>query len=48
MGQPARRERCASWHIGRMLPLILWSTAVNLAVVDQNRRAFRRRLRARL
>ena len=40
MGQPARRERCASWHIGRMLPLILWSTAVNLAVVDQNRRAF--------
>ena len=39
MSQPARRERRASWHIVCMLPSILWSTAVNLTIVDQNRRA---------
>ena len=40
MGQPARRERRASRHIVCHLPSILWSTAVNLFVGDQNRRAF--------
>ena len=39
MSQPARRERRACWHIVCMLPSILWSMAVNLAIVDQNRRA---------
>ena len=40
MSQPARRERRASWHIVCMLPSILWSTAVNLTIVDQQPAGF--------